>query len=164
VYVRCNDQVSPVVIGGASVPNYSSRFKTFAAGQMISSMTADEVVIDEVTAETCGYAKSSDAVGKMIEFLTTRTEANANDKPAEKGTDENAEEGFGFFGLPLEDSQSAPSELNRWKKATHRRCPRARKARRRRTRRPGWSNDERAHVRAAPHRSRVVSQASQSNE
>ena len=106
VYVRCNDRVSPVVVGGASVPNYSSRFKTFAAGQMISSMTADEVVIDEVTAETCGYDKASDAVGKTIEFLTTRTEAKADEQPAEKETDEKADEGFSFFGLPLEDSQS----------------------------------------------------------
>ena len=81
VYVRCNDQVSPATVGGASVPNAASRFRTFVAGQMISSMNADEIVIDEVTVETCGYAKPEDAVGKTIEFLTTRTEANGSGKP-----------------------------------------------------------------------------------
>ena len=108
-YIRCNDQVSPATVGGASVPNSSSRFKTFAAGQMISSLNADEVVIDEVITDTCGYAKPEDAIGKTIEFLTTRTEAKGNDKPEEKKSDENADEAFSFFGLPLEDSQTAPA-------------------------------------------------------
>lgn len=109
-YVRCNGQVSPAVIGGASVPNYSSRFKTFAAGQMLSSMQADEVVIDEVTAETCGFEKAEQAVGQAIEFLTTRTDTAAGDKQAEEGADENGDEGgFSFFGLPLEDSGGAPA-------------------------------------------------------
>ena len=41
-YVRCNGKVAPQSVSGASVPNLSSRFKTFAAGQMIRRADADE--------------------------------------------------------------------------------------------------------------------------
>src|SRR5437762_4352723 len=35
VYMRCNGKVFPQQVAGASVPNASSRFKLFSAGQMI---------------------------------------------------------------------------------------------------------------------------------
>ena len=104
VYIRCNDHVTPSMVTGTSVPNASSRFKTFAAGKMIGSMQAEEAVIDEVMTETCGYDKPEDAIGQTIEFLTTRNESGKNE------TDETSDAGgFSFFGLPLEDSENAPA-------------------------------------------------------
>src|SRR5437764_1747583 len=74
VYVRCSGRVVLITAAGASVPNASSRFKSFAAGKMLSSSGTDEAVIDDVLAETCGYAKPADSVGQTIEFLTTRAD------------------------------------------------------------------------------------------
>lgn len=102
-YVRCNGKVAPQSVSGASVPNLSSRFKTFAAGQMISRADADEAVVSEVFVETCGYAKPADAVGQTIEFLTTRTDNTSKSKA------DNEDSGLSFFGLPLEDSGAAPA-------------------------------------------------------
>ena len=108
-YVRCNGKVSPQSVAGASVPNASSRFKTFAAGKMISTPDADEVVISEVFAETCGYAKAADAVGQTIEFLTTKSETEA-ESGSTKDKTEGDDSSFGFFGLPLGGSnQTAPT-------------------------------------------------------
>lgn len=109
VYVRCNGKVAPQSVSGASVPNSSSRFRMFAAGKMISRTDADEAVISDVLVETCGYAKAEDAVGQIVEFLTTRngTSQSAN-ASQNKGSDE--EDGISFFGLPLdENGQGAPS-------------------------------------------------------
>src|SRR3954464_4732680 len=64
VYIRCNGKVAPQSVAGGAVPNYSSRFKLFAAGQMISGMNADEAVVSDVFTETCGFAKPADAVGQ----------------------------------------------------------------------------------------------------
>ncbi len=100
VYIRCNGKVFPQSVAGASVPNYSSRFKTFAAGRMISSADADEAIVSDVFTETCGYAKPEDAVGQMIEFLTTRSDQKENARKDEPAEDEG---GVGFFGLPLGD-------------------------------------------------------------
>lgn len=110
VYVRCNGHVAPSAVAGASVPNAASRFKTFAAGQMLSRADAEEAVIDDVLAETCGYAKPADAVGQTIEFLTTREtkpetgDANANKDEPQKEEDS----GLSFFGLPLEENDESP--------------------------------------------------------
>lgn len=115
VYVRCNGKVFPQTVAGASIPNSSSRFKIFAAGQMMSRADADEAVVNEVLVETCGYAKPEDAVGQKLEFLSTRTgkteaaaEATQGDaRNEEAGEDEN---GLSFFGLPLEeDNQAGPA-------------------------------------------------------
>lgn len=108
VYVRCNGQVSPAQVAGTSVPNAASRFRTFAAGKMISSPDANEIVIDDVRAETCGYAKAEDAIGQTIEFLSTRSESS-DDASADKN-DEGDEGGFSFFGLPLEEGDGAPAD------------------------------------------------------
>ena len=110
VYIRCNGHVSPSLIAGASVPNSSSRFKTFAAGKMISSSEADEAVIDDVVAETCGFAQPADAVGQTLELLTTRGESEGQDQSDKAEADKSGDEsGFNFFGLPLEENDSSPA-------------------------------------------------------
>src|ERR687884_1156204 len=43
-YVRANGRVLSQFIGGANIPNASTRFQHFAAGKMISSPSADEAV------------------------------------------------------------------------------------------------------------------------
>ena len=114
-YVRCNGRVAPQSVAGASVPNASAKFKIFDAGQMISRAGADEAVISDVLSETCGYAKTSDAVGQTIEFLTTRNEiegdgsASTNQNKTRKAEPSEEDGSIGFFGLPLgEDTQAAP--------------------------------------------------------
>jgi len=100
VQCRSNGKVFGHQVGGASIPNSSSRFTDFAAGQMISSATADEAVITEETTRTAGFASPADALGKTIEFLA----------PAEDKTDSNArteeDEPSSFFGLPLDADES----------------------------------------------------------
>lgn len=110
VYVRCNGKVFPQTVVGASVPNYSSRFKTFAAGRMISGNDADEAVVGDVFTETCGFAKPEEAVGQTIEFLTTRGEETELNEKSDAGRAAQTEEdsGFSFFGLPVEEDPSAP--------------------------------------------------------
>jgi ABC-type lipoprotein release transport system permease subunit len=112
VYVRCNGRVAPQSAAGASVPNSSSRFKTFSAGQMISRPDADEAVVSEVFAETCGYAKAEDAIGQTIDFLTTRADERNQDagkQGAAKNDEANQDEaGMSFFGLPLDEGNQAP--------------------------------------------------------
>ena len=115
VYIRCNGRVFPQSVAGASIPNSSSRFKTFAAGKMISRADADEAVVSDVFVETCGYAKAAYAVGQTIEFLAARNEKSneggtAQKQNDEKKADQSDDEGISFFGLPLEDTQSAPAD------------------------------------------------------
>jgi ABC-type lipoprotein release transport system permease subunit len=107
-YVRCNGRVLPRSVNGATVPNYSSRFKKFAAGQMISRADADEAVVDEVLTESCGYAKPADAVGQTIEFLTT-DKVKPENSAAKKSEDTEDEGGASFFGIPLEEDKKAPA-------------------------------------------------------
>ncbi len=101
-YVRCNGKVFPQSVSGASVPNASSRFKSFAAGQMISRPDVNEAVVSDVFTETCGYVKPSDAVGQTIEFLTTRSETSEQAISKKKIESSDEESGMSFFGLPLE--------------------------------------------------------------
>jgi len=99
IYVRANGQSQVQFITGASVPNASSRFKEFKAGQMINLPEADEAVVTERFTEEFGFQKPADAVGKTIEFLTAPKES-AKPKGAE-------EEPPSFFGLPL-GGEAAP--------------------------------------------------------
>lgn len=96
-YVRINGHSQIESIGGASVPNASSRFKEFKAGQMISSPDADEAVIKDTFARDFGFDKPEDAIGKTIEFLAAAKESGK--KEAARAPDE---EPPGFFGLPLD--------------------------------------------------------------
>src|SRR5215510_13233420 len=73
-YVRSNGKVLSQNIGGANIPNASSRFQKFAAGRMISSPTADEAVVTERFARDFGYEKPADAVDKTLELLAAKDE------------------------------------------------------------------------------------------
>jgi ABC-type lipoprotein release transport system permease subunit len=111
-YVRCNGHVAPQSVAGASAPNSSSKFKLFSAGQMLSTADAEEAVIDDVLVETCGYAKPADAIGQRIEFLTTRSESSEDEAAKtdkEKSEEAGDDQSISFFGLPLEDNDSAPA-------------------------------------------------------
>ena len=95
---RSNGKVLGHQVSGATVPNSSSRFSEFAAGQMISSATAED------TAHDFGYASPADAIGKTIDFLAPASDDKKNSE-ADDGSDEPAT----FFGLPLgEDENSGP--------------------------------------------------------
>ena len=94
-YVRANGHSQIESIGGASVPNASSRFKEFRAGQMISSPNADEAVVNETFSRDFGFEKPADAIGKTIEFLAAPRESEKEPKVDQEPPS--------FFGLPLED-------------------------------------------------------------
>jgi putative ABC transport system permease protein len=109
LYVRSNGRAFLENIAGATVPNASSRFKDFAAGQMIGRADADEAVVSEDFTKVFGYEEPADAVGKTIEFLTTANEKTSDQSTAptprsKAGEKANEEKGpANFFGLPLED-------------------------------------------------------------
>src|ERR1041385_715914 len=96
-YVRSNGKVLNQFVGGANIPNASSRFQKFAAGKMISSPNADEAVVSERFARDFGYNKPADAVGKTLELLA------APDEKPKTPKSENDEAAPNFFGIPLED-------------------------------------------------------------
>src|SRR5436190_5153805 len=103
-YVRTNGHSQIESIAGASVPNASSRFRDFIAGQMISSPNADEAVVNDTFARDFGFEKPADAIGKTIEFLAA---------PDSKQSDQKKEAEAGpptFFGLPLEEDISSDAE------------------------------------------------------
>jgi len=103
-YVRTNNYSQIESIGGAAVPNASSRFKEFTAGQMISSPQADEAVVTETFVRDFGFEKPADALGKTIEFLA------APSGSAKDMADKDNEGPPTFFGLPLEDDISSDTE------------------------------------------------------
>src|SRR5262249_12913303 len=78
VECRSNGKVFGHQVSGASVPNSSSRFRDFAAGQMIFSATADETVVTEETTRIAGYTSPADAIGQPIEFLAPAPPSHAN--------------------------------------------------------------------------------------
>jgi ABC-type lipoprotein release transport system permease subunit len=92
VYVRSNGKLLTQSVGGANIPNSSTRFQQFHGGQMISSMTAEEAVVTERFTRDFGYEKPADAVGKTLELLA------APDDKKEAETEE--EETPNFFGIP----------------------------------------------------------------
>ncbi|HEX8708934.1 MAG TPA: ABC transporter permease [Pyrinomonadaceae bacterium] len=106
IYMRANGRVQSQSVGGASVPNESSRFQKLVAGKMIATPESDEAVVNEQWTRDFGYEKPSDAVGQTIEFL-----APPKEKPAAK-TDEEEEEP-NFFGVPLEEDAPAPEPEGR---------------------------------------------------
>ena len=95
-YVRSNGKVLSQNVGGAAIPNASSRFQQFAAGKMISSPTADEAVVTERLTRDFGYATPADAVGKTIELLAAPDEKKDESKDEEEDVPN-------FFGIPLDD-------------------------------------------------------------
>ena len=104
VYTRANGHVRFEPASGASVPNGSSRFKTFLAGGMISSPDADEAVVTDTFTEDFGFEKPADAVGQTIEFLAPSTNANGKSK---NETSPPEEAPANFFGIPLDEQDSS---------------------------------------------------------
>jgi ABC-type lipoprotein release transport system permease subunit len=111
VYVRANGALLTQVVGGAAVPNSSSRFQEFVAGKMIGSPDADEAVVSERFARDAGFVKPADAVGKTIEFLAPETENKTSDSKTDKRDKPAEDEGMSnFFGIPLDQEESAKSK------------------------------------------------------
>ncbi|HSE22648.1 MAG TPA: FtsX-like permease family protein [Pyrinomonadaceae bacterium] len=96
-YVRSNGRLLTQSVGGANIPNASTRFQQFAAGQMISSPSADEAVVSERFTRDYGYDKPVDAVGKTLELLAPP------DETGDKGQNEEEDSTPNFFGIPLDD-------------------------------------------------------------
>ncbi len=110
LYMRSNGKVRAEFASGISVPSAAARFKEFVAGGMISSEQADEVVVTESFTEDFGYEKPQDAIGQVIEFLTTKRSASSSDE-----SEDTEDEGpSNFFGIPLdgegEDNKSEVSQ------------------------------------------------------
>src|ERR1041385_6515089 len=93
--IRVNGKTFGAGIGGANVPNLSTRFKELEAGQMIANPAADEAVVGFDFAQNAGFGSATEALGKSIEFLV----------PTKEG--EESEEQSSFFGLPLGDEESS---------------------------------------------------------
>jgi len=110
VQLRSNGHTFGHQVAGANVPNSSSHFKEFDAGQMISSPSADEAVVTEDFVRTAGFASAGDAVGKTIEFLTT---GSAQTDKSNQNTTTDDKEPPNFFGLPLseEDFEQKDSQV-----------------------------------------------------
>jgi ABC-type lipoprotein release transport system permease subunit len=99
VFVRSNGKLMGQYVGGANIPNDSTRFQHFSAGKMISSPTAAEAVVSERFIRDFGYEKPADAVGKTIELL-----APPSEREKSGSQEEEEEEVPNFFGIPLDDS------------------------------------------------------------
>ena len=95
-FVRANGKLLTQTVGGANIPNSSTRFQTFAAGQMISSPDVGEAVVSERFIRNFGYAKPADAVGQTLELLAAPEEGK-------QSNEEEEEETPNFFGIPLDD-------------------------------------------------------------
>jgi len=95
-FVRTNGKLQTHSVGGANIPNASSRFQHFAAGKMISGPTANEAVVSERFIRDFGFEKPADAVGKTLELL-------APPEQKSEGEQEEEEEEPNFFGIPLDD-------------------------------------------------------------
>ncbi len=107
VYTRANGHVRFEPTAGASVPNGSSRFKTFLAGTMISSPDADEAVVTDTFTEDFGFEKPEDAVGQTIEFLAPPTDSKGKSKDESDAVDQGP---ANFFGIPLDDNPTDTAE------------------------------------------------------
>jgi putative ABC transport system permease protein len=97
VYVRSNGKMLGQYVGGANIPNASTRFQNFAAGKMISSPTANEAVVAERFLRDFGYENPADAIGKTLELLAPPLENKSGESKEED------EETPNFFGIPLDD-------------------------------------------------------------
>jgi ABC-type lipoprotein release transport system permease subunit len=120
-YVRSNNRAQMQSIGGAIVPNPSSRFKEFTAGEMISAPVADEAVVDDRFLRDFGYAKASDAIGQKLDLLAPKGKEEVGSRKTEVGTKGKAGSGEAkigpdeaqsdeedvpnFFGIPVADDE-----------------------------------------------------------
>src|SRR5215831_14822936 len=69
VEVRINGKTFGDEVAGCNVPNLSSRFKEFDAGQMIGDANGSEAVVSWDFVRIAGFSSSAEAIGKNIEFL-----------------------------------------------------------------------------------------------
>lgn len=99
VYVRINGKAKNAFVGGTLVPNPASRFKTFAAGQMISAPDANEAIVDEAFLKNFDIKNPADAIGQKLELLA----------PPDKNSQEE-EETPNFFGIPLEGDEGGGAQ------------------------------------------------------
>ena len=83
-YVRANGRVRQQLFGGARVPNSASRFRSFAAGGMISAPDAGEVVVDSAFLKSFGFKNAQEAVGQIIEILAPPKANGKGDTPEQK--------------------------------------------------------------------------------
>ena len=90
VEIRVNGKTFGDDVAGCNVPNLSTRFKEFDAGQMIGAPSADEAVVSFDFAREAGFSSAAEAIGKNIEFLVPN-----------EGKSEDVEDQPSFFGLPL---------------------------------------------------------------
>ncbi|HET6977684.1 MAG TPA: FtsX-like permease family protein [Pyrinomonadaceae bacterium] len=95
-YVRANGKLLTQTVGGANIPNASTRFQNFAAGKMIESPAAEEAVVSERFIKDFGYAKPADAIGQTLELLAPPSDNKTKEAPKEEETPN-------FFGIPLDD-------------------------------------------------------------
>jgi len=105
IYMRANGRVLTSSAAGATVPNASSRFQQFVAGKMISSDTADEVVVSERFTRDFGFEKPADAVGKTVEFFAPEKENKSATKTNSDDANADDEGPSNFFGIPLGNEQ-----------------------------------------------------------
>src|SRR5947209_17302398 len=120
-YVRANGRTQPQSIGGALVPNPASRFKSYAAGRMISDPTVDEVVVDSRFVSDFGYAKPADAIGQTVELLApvgalrnpkqqATPQQGEQDKQERKPQRKADDDELSFFGLPLGETEETSAQ------------------------------------------------------
>ncbi|HEV2707868.1 MAG TPA: ABC transporter permease [Pyrinomonadaceae bacterium] len=81
-YVRANERTVMKTVGGAAASEPSARFREFAAGRMIGSPDADEVVVDAGFLRDFGYTRASDAVGQTLALLDPPDVENEAAPPA----------------------------------------------------------------------------------
>src|ERR1043165_4899524 len=97
VYIRSNGKLLSQYVGGANIPNASTRFQHFAAGKMISSPNVPEAVVSERFVKDFGYESAADAIGKTLELLAPPSEKSDKKNSSEE------EETPKFFGIPLDE-------------------------------------------------------------
>ena len=105
-YVRANGKLLTQTVGGANIPNASTRFQQFAAGKMISSPDVEEAVVSERFIRDFGYAQPADAVGQTLELLAPPADNKKVKAEAEEDETPN------FFGIPLDDPGLDESSAN----------------------------------------------------
>ncbi len=137
VYTRANGHVRFEPASGASVPNGSSRFKTFLAGGMISSPDAPEAVVTDTFTEDFGFEKPEAALGQTIEFLAPPADSK------EKSSNEKSK------------NQNSPSDEGPARPPSERRA---------RTGRYGWSPARRSDLCSRARGTPVVAGTSWPNE
>ena len=110
VYVRTNGKAFLRTVSGVTVPNASSLFHQFGAGNMISSPSADEALVNEAFTRDFGFEKPANAVGQTIEFLTAEEATDEQNKS--KKPDNSDEEPGNFFGIPLGEDGDDQAKAN----------------------------------------------------